>query len=176
MLDRAAWGGCGISILQLFKPRTSPGAFLQRTDPSRVLAMDAALRGTLGTSLGRQWAVPRQGRGGRSPKAMGVGCQLGELLPCQLPPSLGCTAHQPLPTGRCLLLLVPGASAQTGLFQQEVQCDLTYFLNYFFFSSGLFMKLEQSFIYDFFPHKSINSFSHKHALRADRSGHVDNND
>lgn len=74
--------------------------------------------------------------GGRSPEAMGVGCQLRELLPCQLPPSLGCTAHQPLPTGCCLFLPVPRASAQTGLFRQEVQFDLTYFLNYFFLFLG----------------------------------------
>lgn len=176
MLDQTAWEGCGISVLQLFKPCTSPGTFLQQTDLITVQAMDAALR--------ELWAQPWVGSGlcpgragrGRSPGPMGVGCQLGELPACQLPPSLGCTAHQPLSTGHCLLLPVPGASAQTGLFQQEVTCDLIYFLNYFFFSSGLFMKLEQSFIYDFSPHKSVNALPRKHALHADRLGHVDSND
>lgn len=175
MLDQAAWRGCGISMLRLFKAcnsqepscngLTQPGFW-----PWMLQLEKLWTQAWVGSGL----CLGRAGEG-RSPEAMGVGCQLRELPPCQLPPSLGCTAHQPLPPGRCLLLPVPRASTQTGLFQQEVQCDLTYFLNYFFFSSGLFMKLEQSIIYDFSPHKSINALSHKRALRADHSGHVDNN-
>lgn len=73
MLDQAAWGGCGISVLQLFKPYTSPGTFLQQTDLITVQAMDAALRETLGTSLGGQWAVPWQGRARQVPWTHGCG-------------------------------------------------------------------------------------------------------
>lgn len=34
-----------------------------------------------------------------------------------------------------------------------------FFKLFFFFSSGLFMKLEQSFIYEFSLHKSVNALS-----------------
>lgn len=103
MLDQAPQGGCGTSILQLFKPCTSPETLLQLTDPrsgpsQASLAMGVAPREALGTSLGRWQVVPRQGRGGgRSLEAVGADCQPRELPPCQLPPSPGCTACRPPP-------------------------------------------------------------------------------
>lgn len=52
--------------------------------------------------------MPEQGWGGsRSPKAMGTGCQAGELPPRQHPPSPGFIAPQPPPHGSLPALLCP---------------------------------------------------------------------
>lgn len=110
------------------------------SEPSQApLAMGAAPRGALGTSLGGLQAVPRQGRGMQIPVA--VGCQCGELLPHQLQPSLGCSGH-------CQLSPVPRPQHSTGLVSpgSSMRFDL---FSRIFFPSGLFMKLEQSFICDF---------------------------
>lgn len=88
-LDQAAWGGCGTSILQLFKTHTSSGALLQPTDPSSggPFGHRCCAQRSCGTNQGRQRAVPRRGRVGTGPPRLsGAGCQPRELPPSQLPP------------------------------------------------------------------------------------------
>lgn len=177
MLNQAAWGGCGTSILQLFKACTSPGTFLQQTDPIRVPAMDAAVGETLGASLGGQWAVPMQSRGRQVLRGHGCGLSTRGAATLSAPtfPGVHCSPAPPhwtlpalaCPWGQCSNRLVStGSSMRFDLF----------FKLFFFFSSGLFMKLEQSFIYEFSLHKSVNALSYKRTLHADLSGHVGNND
>lgn len=106
MLDLAPSGDCGIFMLQLFKTCTFPGTFLQQTDPTRVQAVDAAVRESLGTSLGRQWAVPRQGRGRQVLRGHGCGLSTPGAAALSTPtfPGVHCSPappHWTLPALAC---------------------------------------------------------------------------
>lgn len=106
-LGQAARGGCGTSILQLFKPHTSREPSCSQLDPSSGPSHGCCTQKSSGHKPGGVAGCAQAGQwGGRSPEAVGTGCQPGELPPHQLPPSPGCTArwpppHWPLPALAC---------------------------------------------------------------------------
>lgn len=100
---------------------------MQQTDPNRVQAMDAAVGETLGTSLGGQWAVPRQGRGRQVPRGHGCGLSTQGAAALSTPtfPGVHCSPAPPhwmlpvlaCPQGQCSNRLVStGSSIRFDLF------------------------------------------------------------
>lgn len=140
-LGQAARGGCGTSILQLFKPHTSREPSCSQLDPSSGPSHGCCTQKSSGhkprggsglcpgRAVGRQ--VPR-GRGHRL-STRGAAAPSAPTFPgvhCSLAPS-------PLAAACSRLSLGP---ALKQAFHQEVQCDLTYFFKFcfgfFFFFLG----------------------------------------